>query len=248
MILDEYINEAYRLKYIDQGSEEWEQIRVGRFTSSEWHKLMECGKRPMTVDELAARPKKGVGSKTTQVPDPSKMGEKGLTYINQKVSEVLTGQPKKQAYAYPLVYGKEMEPQAVEYCESKFGWVCEKVGFQAWSDHAGGSPDRLIGDKEGLEIKSPSESENQVKYLLLNDHYDLKREYPQIYWQCVSLLRFTGRDLWHLCTFDPRMIEEKHKLTHIEIPANEVEEDLDLVDKALVGAIEEKMKLLKLLS
>ena len=124
MNLDELLDASYRPKYQDQGSEAWENIRAGRFTSSEWWKLMECGKRPMTQAELDARPKKGLGSKTTQVPDPSKMGEKGMTYIYQKVAEILTGRPKPPAYAYPLVYGKETEPEAVEYFEAKFQVEC----------------------------------------------------------------------------------------------------------------------------
>lgn len=247
-ILDEYINEAYASKHVDQGSEAWENIRAGRFTSSEWWKLMECGKRPMTEEELKARPKKGKGSSTTLVPDPSKMGEKGLTYINQKVAEVLTGRPKPSAYAYPLVYGKETEPQAVEYFENKFGVVCTEVGFQPFGEHAGGSPDRLIGEDEGLEVKSPYDSTNQVGYLLMTDRFDLKRLHPDYYWQCVSLMLFTARHTWNFCTFDPRMINDKHKLTHIILKWEDVEEDIDLCAKALTGAVEEKLKLIKLLA
>lgn len=246
-ILDEYINEAYKPKYLNQGSDEWEEIRIGRFTSSEWSKLMECGKRPMTPEELKARPKKGVGSKTTQVPDPSKMGDKGITYIYQKVGEILTGKAKQSSYAYPLVYGKETEPQAVEYFENKFNVTCEEVGFQPWGDHAGGSPDRFIGEDQGLEVKCPSESENQIKYLLLNDHYDLKNNYPNHYWQCVTLMLFTGRKIWHFCTYDPRMIEDKHKLTHIVIEWEKVEDDIDLIVKALEAAVKEKLSILQTL-
>lgn len=247
-ILDEYIDIAYKSKHIDQGSEAWEEIRVGRFTSSEWWKLMECGKRPMTEKELAARPKKGPGSKTTLVPDPSKMGDKGIAYIWQKVAEVLTGKAKQSSYAYPLVYGKETEPHAVDYFQEQFQLECIEVGFQPWGDHAGGSPDRLIGEDEGLEVKCPSESENQAKYLMLTDIWDLRREYPNHYWQCVTLLLFTGRKRWHFCTFDPRMIQEKHKLTHLVIEAEKVEDDMDLINLALAGAVEEKLKLLQLLA
>lgn len=246
-LLDEFLNAAYKTKYIDQGSEEWEQIRVGRFTSSEFYKLMECGTRPMTPDELKARPKAGKGSKTTLVPDPSKMGSKGLTYIRQKVWEVMTGKAQSSPYAYALAYGKEMEPHAVEFFEKVTGLATHTTGFQPWTDHAGGSPDRLIGDDEGLEVKCPV-SDEQVDYLILTDHYDLKRNYPEYYWQCVSLLLFTGRKRWHFCTYDPRMIEDKHKLTHLIIESERVGEDMDLVGVALTGAVEEKLKLLKLLS
>lgn len=245
--LDEVTNPDLATRHIEQGTEEWEMIRCGRFTSSELHNIMECGKREMTAEELAARPKKGKGSKTTMVPDPSKMSAPGMRYINQKVAEVLTGRPKSSSYAYPLVYGKEMEPKAVEHFELITGLITEPVGFQTWGDHAGGSPDRFVGDDAGLEIKCPAESENQVKYLMLTDLWDLKREYPDHYWQCVSLMMFTGRKVWHFGTYDPRMIQDQHKFKHIIIEEKFVEEDMDLINKAIAGAVEEKLKLLKLL-
>lgn len=246
--MDELLDAGNREKYLDQGSEAWEQIRVGRFTSSEIYKIMECGYRPMTAEELAGRPKSGKGSKTTRVLDPTTMSETGMKYIYQKVAEVLTEQAKPAAYAYPLVWGKEQEPFAVEYFQEKFGLECLEVGFQPWSDHAGGSPDRLIGDDQGLEIKCPYDSTNQINYLMLTDRWDLKRLYPEYYWQCVSLLLFTGRKKWHFCTFDHRMKLDKHKLTHMEIMYSDVQEDIDALNLALTGAISEKIKLINLLS
>lgn len=249
MTLDELLDSGFQSKYTDQGSEQWEQIRAGRFTSSEIYKIMECGKREMTPEELAARPKKGKGSKTTTVPDPTKMSEKGMTYIYQKVSEVLTGRPKPSAYAYPLVWGKETEPEAVEFFTNKTGLEVEEIGFQTWSDHAGGSPDRMVTDGiSGLEIKCPFLSENQINYLMLTDHYDLKRMHPEYYWQCVSLMLFTGRKQWFFCTYDPRMILDKHKMTTIVIHSEKVSEDMDLVNKALEAAIKIKLETLQMLS
>jgi hypothetical protein len=234
-------------RHIQQGSDEWDQIRCGRFTSSELYHIMECGKRPMTEAELKARPKTGKGSKTTQVPDPSKMSSAGIKYIRKKVWETLCGRPLPGPYAYPLVYGKQTEPEAVQWFEKVTGLETFEVGFQVWTDHAGGSPDRLIGESEGLEVKCPS-SDEQIDYLLLSDHFDLKNNYPQYYWQCVSLMLFTNRKKWHFCTFDPRMVEDKHKLTHLVIEWEKVEEDIDSITKALSGAVEEKLKLLKLLA
>lgn len=245
--MDELLDATYRPKYTEQGSEDWENMRAGRFTSSEIYKLMEFGYRPMTEAELKARPKTGKGSKTTRVIDQSKLSNSAETYIRQKVAEVLTGKPKPSAYAFPLVYGKETEPEAVEYFENKFGLECETVGFQPWGDYAGGSPDRLIGEDSGLEIKCPYHSENQVDYLMLTDHWDLKALYPQYYYQCVSLLLFTGRKYWHFCTYDPRMLDDKHKLSHILIEYDKVEEDADLVNQAISNAVGEMLKLLRML-
>lgn len=246
-ILDEFLDATYRTKYVDQGSEQWEEMRIGRFTSSEFYKLMESGKREMTPAELAARPKKGIGSATKYIPDPSKMSTGGLSYIRQKVWETMTGKAKSSSYAYPIVYGRETEPEAVEHFERVTGLITQSVGFQPWTDHAGGSPDRLIGDNEGLEIKCPY-SDEQIDYLQMTDHFDLKRNYPDYYWQVVSLILFTGRERWHFCTYDPRMKEEKHKMTHIIVEAQRVSEDIELIPVVLTGAVEEKLKLLKLLS
>lgn len=52
--------------------------RSGNFTSSEIYNLVAMGKRPMTEEELAARPKKGKGSSTTQVDDTSKFTTAGI--------------------------------------------------------------------------------------------------------------------------------------------------------------------------
>jgi len=247
--LDDLVEGNYSPKNIEQGSEEWENIRAGRFTSSEMYNLMEFGYRPMTKQELDARPKTGKGSKTTRIIDPNSLSEKARTYITQKVGEVLTGQAEASAYAYPLIYGKEMEPEAVEYFEKVTGHTCEEIGFQTWGDHAGGSPDRIIqGIKEGLEIKCPINSKNQVKYLMLTDHHDLKSNYPEYYWQCVSLMLFMGFDAWNFCTYDPRMISDKHKMTFMRIEASKVDEDMDLINVALNTAIKEKLVMLNLLN
>lgn len=243
--LDDLLDSSKASTFVDQGSEQWEQLRAGRFTSSEIHNIMICGKRGMTKAELAARPKKGPGSSTTKIADPSQMGPKGLTYINQKVAEVLTGRPKQPSYAYPLVYGKETEPEAVEYFERMTGLKCEPMGFQTWGDHAGGSPDRILENGlEGLEVKCPFQSENQIEYLLLTDIWDVKANYPQYYWQVVSLMLFTDKKKWHFCTYDPRMIEDKHKMTHIIFEYDKVVEDMSLIVTALESAIRLKLEML----
>lgn len=248
--MDELLDATYKPKYVEQDSEAWENMRAGRFTSSEIFKIMQCGKREMTAQELAARPKKGAGSKTTLLPDPLKMSPAGTEYVYQKVAEVLTGQPKPNTYAYPLIFGKDQEPRAVEYFEKTYGIETITTGFHPYTDHAGGSPDRLIGDTEGLEVKCPFNSEHQIEYLMLTDMWDLKRAYPNFYYQCVSLLLFTGRKRWHFCTFDDRMINPKHKLTHLEISieSETVQEDINAINIAITGAVKLKLETLSLLN
>lgn len=212
----------------DQGSDGWNLARVGRFTASEMHKLM-------TEPRTKADKEAGL------------LSEGAMTYVNIKVAEVMTGQPKAESYAFPLVYGKELEPQAIEYFLKKNpGFQYEPAMFVPFGDHSGGSPDGYINETDGLEIKCPFQSENQVDYLMLTDQYDLKRNHPNHYWQVMSNLLFTEKERWHFVTYDPRMTQEKHRMTHIIVNPNA--EDFDRIVKKLAQAVEEKLKLLKMLS
>lgn len=243
--LDDIINPETALRHIEQGSDEWNAIRCGRFTASEIHNLMDSGTRDMTPEELKARPKTGVGSSAKKTLDSSILSTSAQTYILTKVAETLTGKIQNQSYAFPLVYGKETEAEAAEWFEKVTGLTTEIVGFQPFGDHAGGSPDRFVGEDEGLEIKCPYTSKEQVKYLMLTDKWDLKRHNPEIYWQVMANLLFTGKQRWHLITYDPRFIQDKHKMTHMIIEANS--EDFDLICLKIEAAVKEKLSMIQLL-
>lgn len=211
----------------EQRSQVWYDIRLGRFTSSEIYKLMQSGR--------------GKDQPFSQT---------GLTYINTKVGEHLTGVKVENPYSAALVYGEEMESQAIEYFKQVTGFDVLPAEFAPFTDHSGGSPDGYIidGDKKvaGLEIKCPFNSANQVEYLFLNDQHDLKAEYPQYYWQVMSAMMFTKIPQWYFATYDPRMKDVKHKMKIIEVFAdyNDQKELADKLDKA----IELKLNLIKSLS
>lgn len=230
---------------VEQGSDEWKALRVGRFTGSEMFKLVDPGKREMTESELKARPKSGEGSKTKQIQDVKVLGEKAWTYIYKKAAETLTGQLDEEVYAWPLVRGKEMEPEAVEFFEKRTGLSSEKIGFVKFTDHAGSSPDRMVIDGSVLEIKCPSNSTNQLRYLLLTDHYDLKREYPNHYWQVQTNILFTGAKKGYFAAYDPRYKQEKQRMAIIEVPI--VPADHDLIIQKIAVATEEKLKIISLI-
>lgn len=244
--LDDLLDEKTANKWIEQGTPEWDRVRIGRFTASEIYRLMEPSKREMTQAELKARPKSGKGSSAKLVYDYSKLSDAALTYVNEKVAEVLTGLPKSQGYAFPLVWGTDHEQEAAEYFENKSGLKLEKVGFFKYTDHAGGSPDRMVSDGSILEIKAPYDSTNQIQYLLLTDHFDVRRNYFNYWCQCQANMLFTETKLCHFCTYDPRMISDKHKLVHIEIPADT--QFQDFIIEQIKKAVKEKLSLIQALS
>jgi hypothetical protein len=244
--LDEITDEKTANKWIEQGTPEWDQVRLGRFTASEIYRLMEPSKREMTEAELKSRPKSGKGSSVKLIADYSKLSEAAMTYINEKVAETMTGLANQSGYAFPLVWGTSYENDACDYFATKTCLTIEKVGFFSYTQHAGGSPDRFVGDDAILEVKCPANSVNQVGYLMLTDEFDLRRNHFGYWCQCQANMLFTERNLCHFVTYDWRMINEKHKMTHIEIKANPAFHEL--IRQQIAKATEEKLKLLQLLS
>jgi hypothetical protein len=228
MITDEFFDdlvEGNAIKHVPQNTEEWERIRIGRFTSSEMYKLL-------------------TNPKTKEAKEAGKLSETALTYINVKVAETITGQKKQDSYAFPLVYGKQTEPEAIEYFCQVTGFIHEPVGFIVFGDHAGGSPDGIINGTDILEIKCPYAVETHIDYLMLTDQWDLKRLNPQYYYQCQSNLLFSDKALCHFASYDPRYPEGK-KMAIIQVkPDNEA---FERITEVLPKAIEEKLKLIKLL-
>lgn len=230
----------------EQGSDAWGLNRAGRFTASEIHKLMESGSRLMTPAELALRPKSGKGSSTKFIEDPAVLSKPTLTYIRNKVSEVLTGMPHIQEPTKAMQHGDTWEPLAAEFFTQQTGLEFEILSFVPYGDYAGGSPDRKIKDrKELLEIKCPYNSWNQVDYLMLTDQWDLKREYPEYYWQSQGNLLFTGFEICHWVSFDYRMTDEKNKMVYI--PIKPVAEDQELILKKLESAVGELLRTLDII-
>lgn len=227
----------------EQGSESWFDIRAGRFTSSEIHRLLKSGTRPMTAEELAKRPKSGPGSSAKLTEDPNTFSTDGYTYIDEKVAEILTGQCEVTAWSHATQWGDDWEPVAAEFYAAKFLCEFEIIAFQPFGDHAGGSPDRKIkGTKRGLEIKCPHRSKNQVNYLKLFDQYDLKRSNPDYFYQCQANLLFMDWETIDFCTYDPRMKDDKHKLSRVEITPIAAEQDL--ICAKLEAAVKEKLLIL----
>lgn len=98
--------------------------------------------------------------------------------------------------------GNELEAQARSIYELERGVTVEQVGFISEGDYAGCSPDGLIGEDGGIEIKCP----NNVKYfsLLLNGEKAIDTAYI---WQVQMNLLLTGRKWWDLVFYSPNYTE-----------------------------------------
>jgi putative phage-type endonuclease len=182
------------METIEQGSQEWLEIRLGKITASK-------------ISDVLAKGKGNAESLTRN------------KYKNQLIRERLT---KKVIPSYSndaMERGTLLEPIARASYEIKFDKFVEQVPFinHPLIENAGASPDGLI-DKDGLiEIKCPN-PETHLDYILTEGESLKTRYYNQIQWQ----LACCGDDRkWvDLVSFDPDMIDEL-QLCVIRVPRDE---------------------------
>ncbi len=161
-----------RLIECEQGSEEWLKARLGVPSASNFSKLITMK-----------------GTLSTQA----------KAYVDALVAETITGESTYVKVTDAMQRGTELEPYARERYFYETGNSVEEVGFCLHDDYqAGASPDGLIGEDGGLEIKCPLGG-TMVSYLRVG-------RLPSKYWQQVQgCLHITGRKWWDFMAYHPDM-------------------------------------------
>lgn len=159
-----------------QGSAEWLKSRIGKVTASR------------VVDVMA---------KTKTGPSASRKN-----YLAELLCERLTGQQAEFFVNDAMRHGTETEPLARSAYEIKTGKMVIECGLISHPtiEGFGASPDGLIDDDGGLEIKCP----NTATHLetILGGGIPSKYMY-----QMQTGMACTGRKWWDYVTFDPRLPE-----------------------------------------
>lgn len=159
-----------KIHSVVQGTPEWLACRLGIPTCSAFSKII----TPKTLK-----------------PSTSQAG-----YVAKLTAEWYLGRTLDEAESGFMERGTEMEAEAVAAYEFEKNVDTQVVGFITTDDgRVGGSPDRLVGEDGGLEIKCPS-AEVHVGYLLNG----VDAEYRC---QIQGLLWLTGRKWWDLRSFNP---------------------------------------------
>lgn len=161
-----------------QGSAEWLYERVGKVTASRFRDVM-------------AKLRNGA---------PAKAREE---YLWQVVIERITGQPADHFTNAAMLWGIEHEMAARMSYEARTGAMVEAAGLipHPTLPEVAGSPDGLIGDDGGLEIKCPFNSAVHLRTVLDG----MPEEHtPQV----QGLMLITGRAWWDFVSFDPRLPED----------------------------------------
>lgn len=154
-----------------QGSDRWMNLRIGKVTASEAHRLF--------TPELKAR-----------------TGDGPKTFLAEKLTEAYSGQMLPGFWgSYETDQGNIIEKIAIPYFELKYNCDVTKVAFVEHDNgRCGCSPDGLIGEDGGIEVKSP-QGVHQIKYVLDGE---LPKDYAA---QVHFSMYVTGRKWWKFLSF-----------------------------------------------
>jgi len=156
---------------LKQGSPEWHRARLGIPTASQFARIL------------------------TPTGKPSSAAER---YLHELIAERLLGEQVVDYESDEMHRGTELESQAVAWYELQRDVDAQRAGFCLTDDRlCGCSPDRLIGEDGGLELKTPTITVH-VGYLL--DSVGAKFT-PQV----QGCLWITGRQWWDLVSFNPML-------------------------------------------
>jgi hypothetical protein len=178
----------------EQGTEAWHLARLGKPSASGFSKLIT----------------------STGKPSASAQG-----YISQLISERIMGAPQETFQNEHMARGTALEPEARETYEFITGNTVDEVGFILGdTEEYGCSPDGLIGEDGGLEIKCPA-PHTHVSYLRKPERMPSK--YRQ---QVQGCLWVTGRSWWDFFSYHPDMphllVRVERDEAYIEMLAGEV--------------------------
>jgi len=158
---------------LEQGTLAWFEARAGIPTASEFKTVQASGK--------------GGGESVTRA-----------KYLRQLAGEILTGEPAPAGYSNDhMLRGQEQEDDARRLFSLITDLEPERVGFVR-EGRAGCSPDSLIGEDAGLEIKCAIPAV-QIERLQLG------RLPPEHVAQVQGSLWVTGRKHWWFTSYCPRL-------------------------------------------
>lgn len=190
----------------EQGSPEWIKARLGRPTASQFHRIV----TPAKMDYSKA----------------------ASTYVAELLAESIIGKPVHEVSTAAMVRGTDLESDAVKWYEFFRDIEVERVGFCLHDDfNAGASPDGLVGDDGGLEIKCP-EPHTHIKNLLGDEVAKPTQVHGNLW--------VTGRKWWDVVSYHPDLppvlyrVERDDKwIDALDVAMNTFLTDLDTMRRQL---------------
>lgn len=159
--------------------------------------------RQHTLEWLEARLGLPTASQMHRVVTPAKLqlSEKRHEYKSELLAEWLTGEQANTFTNFAVEYGQEQEPYAREWYAETHKVTVREVGLCLRDDDAVGcSPDGLVGEDGGLELKC-SLAPRHVSYLTGDTKLGTEEHRIQV----NTCLWITGRAWWDCVAFHPEL-------------------------------------------
>lgn len=210
------------MQIIEPYSPEWYEQRLGKFTSSEFWKLLGIPKGTKVWTETAE------------------------TYIMEKVAELVTQQPKREIQNDALRWGHQYEPEALELLQQELGLKYEGSQLLALGDSFVGTPDEVY-ETGIVEVKCPFNTANHIHNLLIRSADDLRKAHFDYYIQVQCNMILTQKHEALFVSYDPRVAMPLN-LHYVHIPFNHADDDLimDKLAKAVTYRDDRLMKIYEL--
>lgn len=188
---------------IEQRTDEWRSQRAGRITASGFADAIAMNKRKPT--------------------EPTEARNK---YLRTIVAEILSGRPKHEISSKSLSWGTEAEEFARQEYELETGAIVVPSEFLTHPkyDFIGASPDGLVGDDGGIEMKCPHDEQVHICTLLDGMPEEHKA-------QVQGNMMVTGRKWWDFISYDPRQADD------YKIYIQRIERDDKYIDETLLPGL-----------
>ena len=189
---------------VEQGSPEWFKARVGLPTASRFSEILAEGgdDRGLPQSVMDAMVKSGcTAAQLAAAVKGAKSRSAGGTrrkYLRDLAAEIIRGAPEEEAYSNAYMErGKVQEDDARRMYAFMYDAEPQRVGFIK-NGRKGCSPDSLIGELGGLEIKTALghiQIERLMKGTLPSEHVA----------QVQGSLWVTERERWDFCSYSPNL-------------------------------------------
>lgn len=188
----------------DQGSAQWLQLRVGKITASRM------------ADVMATLKKGGEGADRRN-------------YRIELMTERITERANEHYISRDMERGTELEPDARSSYELAQQVMVDTAGFvlHPTMDYLGASPDGLVGNDGGMEIKCPRDT-THVRWL--TEGTVPMEHRPQMYTNMLCC----EREWWDFCSFSPffkpfivRLMRDEAEIQKIEAEAEQFNREVE---------------------
>ncbi len=173
----------FRIHKMPQRSYDWYTVRLGKVTGTSFQTM--ANGRKDNIEKLCAK----------------------------TANEILNGISSESDFCNKAMRtGTETEVEARQAYEAANGVQIQEVGFVELDEFIGMSPDGLVDDDGGIELKCP-ESHTHLFYLINPGAWESSYK-----WQVQGALWITGREWWDFVSYCPLYSPDKQLLIERATP------------------------------